>query len=45
MAGENLEASNINSNTSFNNINYSLLLQAFIETHEEANILALSRDE
>jgi len=39
MAGENSEASSINSNTSFNITNYSSLLEAFFETHEEANRL------
>ena len=44
MVGENSEVSSENSNTSFNSTNYSSLLQAFHETHEEANILALSNN-
>ena len=44
MVGEDSEASSINSSTSFNNTNYSSLLQVFFETHEEANILALSNN-
>jgi len=44
MAGENSEASNINSSTSFNCTNYSSLLQAFFETHEEEKRLALSNN-
>ena len=36
--------SSINSSTSFNNENYSSLLQAFLATHEEANRLALSNN-
>jgi len=44
MVGEDSEARSINSNTSFNNTNYSSLLQVFFETHEEANILALSNN-
>jgi len=36
--------SSVNSNTSFNSENYSSPLQAFLETHEEANILALSNN-
>jgi len=44
MAGENSEASTINSNTYFNNTNYNSLLQAFFETHEQANRLALSNN-
>jgi len=41
MAGKNSEVSSENSSTSFNNENYSSLLQAFHETHEEANKLTL----
>jgi len=44
MAGENSEVSSENSNTSFNSTNYNSLLQAFFETHEEANKLALSNN-
>jgi len=44
MAGENSEVSSENSNTSFNSANYSSLLHAFHETHEEANRLALSNN-
>ena len=42
MTGENSEVSSENSNTLFNSANYSSLLQAFHETHEEANRPALS---
>jgi len=41
MVGKNSEVSSEDSNTSFNSANYSSLLQAFHETHEEANNLAL----
>jgi len=34
----------MNSNTFFNSENYSSLLQAFLETHEKANKLALSNN-
>ena len=44
MTGKNSEVSSENSNTSFNSANYSSLLQAFYETHEEANRLALSNN-
>jgi len=44
MAGQKSEVSSTNSSTSFNNENYSSLLQAFLETHEKANILALSNN-
>jgi len=44
MAGENSKVSSENSNTSFNSANYSSLLQAFFETHKEANKLALSNN-
>jgi len=44
MAGEKSELSSVNSNASFNSENYSSLLQAFFETHEEANKLALSNN-
>jgi len=44
MAGENLEVSRENSSISFNSTNYNSLLQAFHETHEEANRLALSNN-
>jgi len=44
MVGENSDASSINSSTSFNSTNYSSLLQAFLETHEEANRLVLSNN-
>jgi len=44
MAGENLEVSSENSSTSLNSANYNSLLQAFHETHEEANRLVLSNN-
>jgi len=44
MAGENFKVSSENSSASFNSANYSSLLHAFHETHEEANILALSNN-
>jgi len=44
MAEKNSEVSSENSNTSFNSANYSSLLHAFHETHEEANRLALSNN-
>jgi len=43
MAGKNFEVSSENFSTSFNNENYSSLLQAFHETHE-ANRLNLSNN-
>jgi len=42
--GKNSEVGSMNSNTSFNSENYNSLLQAFLETHEEANRLALSNN-
>jgi len=45
MAGQNSEVSSMNSNTSFNSGNYSSLLKAFLETHEEANKLDLSNNQ
>jgi len=44
MAGEDFEVSNVNSSASFNSTNYSSLLNAFQETHEEANKLARSNN-
>ena len=44
MAGKNSEVSSEDSSTSFNSANYNLLLQAFHETHEEANKLASSNN-
>jgi len=44
MAGKNSDVSSENSSNSFNSANYSSLLQAFHETHEEANRLALSNN-
>jgi len=44
MAGKNSEFSSEDSSTSFNSTNYTSLLQAFHETHEEANRLALSNN-
>ena len=44
MARKNSKVSSENSSTSFNSANYSSLLQAFHETHEEANRLALSNN-
>jgi len=44
IVGKNSEVSNENSSTSFNSTNYSSLLQAFHETNEEANKLALSNN-
>ena len=41
MAVQKYKVSSVNSITSFNSDNYSLLLQAFLESHEEANRLAL----
>jgi len=41
IARENSKVSSENSSTSFNSANYSLLLQAFHETHKEANKIAL----
>jgi len=42
MAGQNSEVSSMDSSTYFNSENYSSLFQTFLETHEEANELALS---
>jgi len=42
MARRNSEVSSTESSASFNSTNYSTLLHAFQETHEEANKLALS---
>jgi len=42
MAGRDSEVSSTESSASFNSINYSTLLHAFQETHEEANKLAHS---
>jgi len=44
MAGKNSKVSSENSSTCFNSGNYSSLLHAFYETHEEANKLALSNN-
>jgi len=44
MAGKDFEVSSEDSSTSFNNTNYSLLLDAFQETHEVANKLARSNN-
>jgi len=44
MAGDNSEVSSEYSNASFNSTNYNSLLQAFHETHKEANKLALSNN-
>ena len=44
IAGEDFELSIVNSSASFNSINYSSLLNAFQETHEEANKLARSNN-
>jgi len=44
MARKNSEVSSENFSTSFNSTNYSSVLQAFRETHEEANRLALSNN-
>jgi len=44
MARDNSEVSSEYSNTSFNSTNYNSLLQAFHETHKEANKLALSNN-
>jgi len=44
MARQNSEVSSMNPNTSFNSENYSSLFQAFLETYEEANRLALSNN-
>jgi len=40
MAGCESSITNVSSNLSFNRENYSKLLQAFKETHEEANGLS-----
>jgi len=44
MAKEKSEVSNASSSISLNQENYSTLLQAFFETHDEANKLALEDD-
>jgi len=44
MTRQKSEVSSVNSSTSFNSENYSSLLQAFVETHEEANRLTLSNN-
>jgi len=44
MAGKNSKVSSEDSNTSFNSASYNSLLQAFHETHEEANRLPLSNN-
>jgi len=44
MAKDESESSSVSSNTSINFENYSQLLNAFKETHEEANKLALSNN-
>jgi len=44
VARGNSEVSSENSSASFNSTNYSSLLHAFHETHEEANKLALSNN-
>ena len=44
MARKSSKVSSIESNASFNSTNYSTLLHAFQETHEEANRLALSNN-
>jgi len=44
MAGNDSEVSSEDSSTSFNNTNYSSLLNAFQEKHEEANKLARSNN-
>jgi len=44
MTGKNSEVSSEDSSTSFNNTNYSSLLNAFQETREEANKLARSNN-
>jgi len=44
MTGKNSKVSSENSSTSFHSANYSSLLQAFHETHEEANRLVLSNN-
>jgi len=44
MARHKSEVSNVNSSTLSNSENYSSLLQAFSETHEEANRLTLSNN-
>jgi len=44
MAGKQFDVNNVNSNISINSRNYSTLLQAFKDTHEEANRLALSNN-
>ena len=45
MAKQKLKVSSVDSSTSFNNDNYSSLLQAFLETHEEANRSTLSNNQ
>jgi len=42
MAGRDFKVSSTESSASFNSTNYSTLLHAFQETHEEANKLAHS---
>jgi len=44
IAGKSSEASIMESSGSFNSTNYSTLLHAFQETHEEASRLALSNN-
>ena len=44
IAGKSSEVSSMESSASFNSTNYSTLLHAFQETHEEASILALYND-
>ena len=44
MAGGDSEVNSVNSSASFNSTNYSSLLDAFQETHEEANRLARSNN-
>jgi len=44
MTGKNSEVSSEDASTSFNSTNYSSLLNAFQETHEEANKLARSNN-
>jgi len=45
MTGQQSEVSSVSSNISMNSENYSTLLQAFKETHEEANGLILSNNQ
>jgi len=44
MAKEDSDTTNVNSNTSINFENYSQLLDAFKETHEEGNKLSLLKN-